>query len=603
MLDRMDERVSRLDALRAVLADKPPGLAVLFDIGERIATVPHEGGGGWPVQRIAVAGALTTDFIARTIACAAVLEGVQPVVYEAPFGSYVQEILDPSSGLHRFDADVVVLAPDWRDLVEELAPGTPGAEVAARLGAKVALFRHLWSLMRTGNRRIIQHRLVPPARRYRGLAERLLPSAIAAQVDWLNDRLFEAGRGQVTWVEVDALAAEVGTRGFAPAKFHHNARLAFDNRHLPAYLPFFRAAWRSASGQGKKVLALDLDNTLWGGVIGDDGVDGIVLGPGSPAGAAFAEWQGYIAALRGRGVVLAACSKNDPAIAATGLGHPHSRLARADFPGFACSWDDKVTGLRGLARDLNLGLDSFVFCDDNPAECDLVRRELPEVAVIHLGADPTKFIDLLDAGHWFDQQAYTSEDLGRGGMYAARAEAIAEQHAAPDVGAYLRGLEMRGGLFRPEGADLERVAQLELKTNQFNLTTRRYGAAAIAGFLGRPDAVVLAFRLADRFGDHGLTSTLIALHEGDTLRIDSWLMSCRIFSRTAEHFILRGLLDVAGERGATRILGEYRATAKNAVVADLYARLGFSPTDDPAMFARDIDAGLWPDIESAITSD
>ncbi len=600
MPDRPAAPLANLDELRAALSAKPPSLAALFDTGERIIASPP---GMWPTQRVAVLGTLTTDFIARTLACGMVLEGVQPLVYQGPFGTYVQEILDPSSPLHRFAPDLVLLAPDWRDVVETLPPTANEAEMEAAIGQKVDLFRHLWSLLsRGGACRIIQHSIAVPARRYCGLAERLLPGSIERQARRFNERLFAAGHNRVTWVDIEALAAEIGTLRFAPSKFYHNARLGFDNRYLPNYLPLFRGAWRSAFGRTRKVLALDLDNTLWGGVIGDDGVEGIVLGPATPAGEAFQDWQHYIAALRARGVVLAACSKNDPAIAETAFLHPQTVLKRADFSGFACSWDNKVQGLRLLARALNLGLDSFVFCDDNPAECDLVRRELPEVAVIHLGTDPTQFIDLLDAGHWFDQQHHTGEDLGRSDMYAARAQALEAQEAAPDVNAYLRGLRMVGRAYRPEDADMERVAQLELKTNQFNLTTRRYSAEALAGFMARPDAEVLAFRLADRFGDHGLTSTLVAFHEGDALRIDSWLMSCRIFSRTAEHFILRHLLGLAAARGARRIVGEYRPTAKNGVVADLFPRLGFTASADAAFFELAVDAPDTGTLDTTIAA-
>ena len=590
-----------LNEIRARLAAAPPGLTDIFEAGERIAAlaaspVPT----GVPQQRIAVLGALTTDFIARAIAVAAVQEGVLPVVYQAPYGSYVQEVLDPSSGLHKFSPDLVVLAPDWRDVVDDLPIGADAATATAAVCDKIDLFRHLWERIGALGCRIIQHTLVPPPRAWGGMAERLASASPTNQIRAINDGLLAAGRGRVTWVDMERLAGEVGTRNFAPDRFFHTARLGMENRHLPRYLPAFRAAWRLAFGRAKKVLALDLDNTLWGGVIGDDGVEGIRLGPASPAGEAFVEWQTYVRALRERGIVLAVCSKNDPAIAATGFDHPASVLKRDDFAAFECSWNDKVQGLRSIARTLNVGLDSLVFCDDNPAECALVRHELPEVAVVELGTDPTRFIDLLDGPHWLELSDYTPEDLGRGAMYAARARALEAAEATPDVGAFLRGLRMTGRLWRPGEPDIARVAQLEMKTNQFNLTTRRYTEAQLRTFLAREDAVVLAFALADRFGDHGLTSTLIALREGDALRVDSWLMSCRIFSRTAEPFILRGLLAIAAERGAARIVGEYIPTARNGVVADLWQRLGFRRAD--ALWVRDVADGASDGLETAIST-
>lgn len=241
-----------------------------------------------------------------------------------------------------------------------------------------------------------------------------------------------------------------------------------------------------------------------------------------------------------------------------------------------------------------------MFCDDNPAECDLIQRELPEVAVICVGTEPAGFIDLFDAGHWLDTDRYTQEDLGRSAAYTARAAALAEQAGATDVGAYLAGLEMKGSLRRPREPDIARVAQLELKTNQFNVTTRRYGEAQIRAFLKRNDAIVLSFRLRDRFGDHGLTSTLVAFLEGDTVRIDSWLMTCRIFSRTAEQFMLRGLIGVAEGMGAKRLLGEYLPTAKNDVVAGLYPRLGFAAGEGP-FFVRETGVGV-DDLTTYVTA-
>ena len=563
------------------LGDLTPGLPAIFQAGDRIAEIdPASIWPGTPLQRIAVLGALTVDYLARAVACAVAQEGVFPIVHQAPFGAYVQEVLDQGSALHRFGPDLVVVAPHWRDMVTALPIGSDTAAVDAMLSDKISLFRTMWARLGAANIRIIQHRLVPPAHHYRGEADRLAPASPARQVARLNDMLAQAGAGLVTWLDMEGLAQAIGTRRFAPAKLYHAARLEHDPKWLPDYLPVFRGAWRSANARAKKVLVLDLDNTLWGGVIGDDGVEGLTLGPGSSAGEAFSDWQHYLKALGERGVVLAVCSKNDPAVAETGFAHPCSALRRDDFAAFVCSWGDKAAGLRQIARELNLGIDSFVFCDDNPAECELIRRELPEVAVVCLGPDPTGFTDRFDAGHWFDTDSYTQEDLGRAAAYTARAAAEAEHVASTDIGAYLTGLAMKGRLQRPAEAEISRVAQLELKTNQFNLTTRRYSEADIRAFMIRPDVVVLGFRLADRFGDHGLTSTLIAVREGDALRIDSWLMSCRIFARSAEQFMLRGLIEIAREMGAERLLGEYRPTDKNAVVAELYPSMGFAAAGD-----------------------
>ena len=591
MLDRPLTPAAFLADLMQGFGGKAPTLPSIFQTGDRIEEtgtdlVPA----GTPTQRIAVLGAVTIDYLRRAVACGVLREGVFPIVYQAPFGSYVQEVLDPGSPLHAFKPELVVIATHWRDLVTDMPIGCTEADVDAAVDAKVGLFRGIWSRLIGSGAKIIQHLAVPPQQRFRGVAERLAPAAPANQIRRLNDKLLAAGNGLVTWIDMEALAAKTGTGRFSPAKFYYSAKLDFDQRYLPDYLPPFQAAWRAANARGKKVLVLDLDNTLWGGVIGDDGVEGIKLGSASPAGEAFEDWQRYIKALSDRGVILAVCSKNAPEIAETGFTHPNSVLKRSDFAAFECSWSDKAGGMKRIAQALNVGIDSFVFCDDNPAECELVRQEHPEIGVVHMGTDPAAFIDLFDAGHWFDMQAYTNEDLGRAAAYSARAAALAEQAEATDIGGYLAGLDMKGRLSRPEEADIARVAQLELKTNQFNVTTRRYSEAQIRGFMERNDAVVLAFKLADRFGDHGLTSTLVAFQEDDAMRIDSWLMSCRVFSRSAEQYILRGLIDIAEGMGAKKLVGEYKATPKNDVVADVYPRMGFSERED-GLFERPLGGG------------
>ncbi len=328
MLDHASAAASWLSNLVSDTAGKPPTLPQLFQLGDRLAaaTPPPDAA----TQRIAVVGGVTIDYLRRAIACAVAAEGVFPVTYQATFGSYVQDILDPASALHAFAPDLIVIAPSHRDLIAPLPIAATAAETDAALEPAVALFRKLWASLAARKIRIIQHLLVPPAARYRGPADRLAPAAPANQVRRLNDALLAAGRGLVHFLDMEQLATAIGSRRWSAERFHYAAKLDFDPRWLPDYLAPFRAAWRAANARAKKVLALDLDNTLWGGVIGDDGVEGIALGPASAAGEAFADWQRMLKGLAERGVVLAVCSKNAPEIAATGFTHPNSVLRREE---------------------------------------------------------------------------------------------------------------------------------------------------------------------------------------------------------------------------------------------------------------------------------
>ncbi len=533
--------------------------------------------------RIAVAGAVTTDLIARAVGVGAAQENIAPVIYQGPFGAWRQEALDGNSALHRFAPDLVVLVTDWRDAVVELPLNTPAAAVEEAVATKIAGYRRAWDALRAGSsgRRIVQHLPAAPAAQLVGIAELRSPASPRAQLAIFRAAMLAAGP-DIAFLDTEGLADD-------PAAWF-GAKLPFAQDNLPEYVARFRSVLRQITGRAKKVLALDLDNTLWGGVIGDDGVEGIALGPDTPKAEAFHAFQSYAKSLAARGVILAVCSKNDPAIAATGFSHPHSVLAHADFPAFECAWTDKAGGLRRIAKTLNVGVDSIVFADDNPAECALIREQLPEVAVVELGDDPASFIGRLEEGRWFESQGLSAEDLARGSAYQARAQAAAAESDAADLPSFLKNLEMRGRVFRAEGAALTRIAQLEGKTNQFNLNTTRHADAAIAGFAARPDALVLGATLADKFGDHGLISSIVAVAEGDALVIDNWLMSCRVFSRSLEPFMLRALLAEAAARGLARIVGSYTPTPKNDVVANLYPSLGFTEIEQGRRWERAVAA-------------
>ena len=325
-------------------------------------------------------------------------------------------------------------------------------------------------------------------------------------------------------------------------------------------------------------MVLDLDNTLWGGVIGDDGLAGIVLGQGSPAGEAHLALQAYAKGLAKRGIILAVCSKNDEANALEPfLKHPEMILRREDITCFVANWDDKATNLRRIAAQLDIGIDSLLFVDDNPFERALVRRELPDVMVPELGEDPSNYVDTIAASGWLEAVSVTSDDLARTGQYQANAQREKVKNTITDMDAYLNSLSMklRWRGFDPGG--VSRIAQLINKSNQFNLTTRRYSEAEVEAVMNDPAAIHLQLRLSDSFGDNGMISVLIArCDEGREAIIDTWLMSCRVLGRGVETAALDLLVEQARERGFSRLVGRYLPSAKNSMVAEHYQKLGFT---------------------------
>jgi FkbH-like protein len=332
----------------------------------------------------------------------------------------------------------------------------------------------------------------------------------------------------------------------------------------------------------KKCLVLDLDNTLWGGVIGDDGLAGIKLGSDAD-GEAFVAFQLFIKALQQRGIILAVCSKNDPETAAGVFrDHPDSVLRLEDFSVFVANWDNKADNIRDIAARLNIGLDALVFVDDNAQERDIVRRHLPEVAVVDLPDDPSGYIAALAEGRWFEAASFCLEDLERSRYYAENAQRAVVRSDYVDMDAYLDSLRMTAIIGAADSFHLPRMAQLIGKSNQFHLTGTRYGAAELAAIAARPDWFVRHIRLADRFGDNGLIACLALRRDHRTLHIDTWVMSCRVLGRTVEAFIAHQILALALANGCDRIVGCYVRSAKNNLVAGLYQRLGFDPAEATA---------------------
>jgi FkbH-like protein len=326
----------------------------------------------------------------------------------------------------------------------------------------------------------------------------------------------------------------------------------------------------------RKVLVLDLDNTLWGGVVAEDGVEGLEIGDTSPRGEAFKAFQRYVLLLKGRGVLLAVCSKNDLARAKEPFErHPEMVLKLGDFVAFKANWEPKSDNLLQIAADLRLGVDSLVFVDDNPAEIEIVRQFAPAVAAILLGPDPSDYVGQLQDCRLFEIQSITAEDAHRSSQYKAEEERKALESTSADMDSYLESLCMEATIreFTPE--DSPRLAQLINKSNQFNLTTRRRTEAEVMELANRPDCICFSMRLTDKFGDNGLISVVIGVIQGGVLEIDTWLMSCRVLKRQVEETMLNELLRLSAARGCERVRGVYIPTQRNGMVREFYSHLGF----------------------------
>jgi FkbH-like protein len=529
--------------------------------------------------RIGMVGSITTRLITPILELACFSDGIGAEIYEAEYGLVHQEVLDGSSGLRRFEPDVVIMAINWRDASLEpfhTAPERAVEEIIAPL-------RRLWNVCREEMRsHVIQHSFDVPPDDSTGHLGRAHPGGRARLLLRANLALLEAAPPGVSILDLDAVAAEVGRFVWNDPGLWYLAKQHPAPRAIPTLVDHYLAHLRALLGLSKKVLVLDLDNTIWGGVVGEDGVHGLRLGAHSPEGEAYAALQRYALELKQRGIVLAVCSKNNEADAKEPFEkHREMVLRLDDIAVFCANWNDKASNLREIAHRLALGLESFVFLDDNPTERALVRSKLPEVAVPEVGDDPSHYLPILSRYHYFDALALTDEDRQRATDYAANAQRAILRESADSLDGFLCSLGMSATIGAFDDANLPRIAQLVNKTNQFNLTTRRYTEEQLRAFMQNPAYWTRWFRLRDRFADNGLIGLLLAHTDTpESLEIDLWLMSCRVLGRRMEEFMFAQLVAAARLKGVRRILGRYLATPKNGMVRDLYPRLGFTGVDE-----------------------
>lgn len=527
------------------------------------------------IIRIAVLSSSTVDHLLPSIRIAGLRRSQIVKIYSPEYGQYQREIVDRKSELYNFVPDVVLFALDAQHLVQGIYSS---ADVAEALKQRLEGLSRLWSIVRQSfGSIVIQHTPMPVFETVMGENEYFSPWSKAAILSQLATRLRTTAESNgVLLLSLDRHVAQDGLAAWHDPVLWHHAKQEIHPSAAPLYGDLVMRIVAAARGMSYKCLVLDLDNTLWGGVVGDDGLEGIKIGQGSALGEAFGYFQRYIKDLSQRGVILAVCSKNDEANALEIFEkHPEMVLKRNDIACFVANWNDKASNLRYIANQLNIGVDSLVFVDDNPAERAIVRLELPMVAVPELPIDPTFYSKVISDAGYFEAVQITDEDLSRTASYQNKVEREAFAETVSDLSAYLRGLEMRACWNRFTHVDQARIVQLINKTNQFNLTTQRTTFEVISQLIDNNSVLSLQIRLMDTFGDNGIVAIVIGIPENDAIRLTTWLMSCRVLGRGLEDETLNLVVLEARRLGARRLIGEYCRSAKNAMVSEHYERLGF----------------------------
>jgi FkbH-like protein len=545
-----------------------------------------------PTLTVAVTGHGTLSALVPALTAQLARHGILLRPHLTDHDSYVFELSDPDSELHAANPDLALCVLDPAVVFDEVPTPWQVDDAEKVLAEKTALIEGIAARFAATARGVLVLNTIPLLRRHTGqLVD--LKSRARLGVLWreFNARLLALveTNPSVAVVDLDPLVAE-GIE-VTDARLDSYAKVHLSQDLLAAYAREVGHLARNLAGRTKKCLAVDLDNTVWGGVLGDDGPEGIEIG-GGYRGEAFRSFQRVLAQLASQGVLLAAVSKNDPEpVRAVLREHPDMVLREDDFVRVAASWSPKSESIAALAEDLNIGADSFVFADDSPYERGQVRHALPDVAVVDLDDEPALHPHRLLLDGWFDVRELTGEDLKRPAKYRDELVRKDFMHGFDSIADYLAELGVRVRLARVEPADVPRVSQLTLRTNQFNLTTKRLQPAEVRSLLADPAAQVLAIRSGDRFGDNGLVGAVFTRREHDVVHVENFLLSCRVFARGIEQACLSSVLAQAKAAGASAVVGRYRPTAKNGKVRDFFPRNGFVPAgveDDTSVFRHDL---------------
>jgi FkbH-like protein len=528
--------------------------------------------------RIAILGGSTTNEVADLLEIFLFASGFQPVFHQSEYGRYYEDaVLDPGD-LIAFAPDIVYIHTSYMNVQAVPPVHCSESEFKSYVEEEAGRYRQIWeSIERNLSAQIIQNNFELPAHAVLGNIDAVSCGGASRFFLALNAEFARAASADPRLLiqDIHSLSARIGLRHWFDWDRYFSYKILMTVEGNVAVARSLASMVRAIYGKSRKVLVLDLDNTIWGGIIGDDGIEKIQIGRETPVAEAYTAFQEYCLSLHRRGILLAVCSKNDEEIAKQGFEHPDSVLKLEHISSFKVNWEPKHENILAIARELNLSVDSFVFVDDNPAERAIVEAQIPGIAVPNIGNEVSRYAAVIDEGRYFEPVALSQEDLTRAALYRSNTERSNAEAQFANYGDYLDSLEMSAEIQPFNSLYLERITQLTNKTNQFNLTTRRYTLAEMEAVMQDERYVGLYGRLSDRFGDNGLISIMLGRREHDVLHIDLWLMSCRVLKRDMELAMLDVLVEHAKAANITSLRGYYLPTKKNGMVADHYEKLGF----------------------------
>ncbi len=533
-------------------------------------------------KRIAVLGGSTTSDIVKTLELFLLNAGIEPLFYESEYAQYFQDAMFPDETLLGFHPDIVFIHTSNRNVTQWPETADDAETIDAKFHAELDKFTAMWrSIQEKFHCPIIQNNFEMPLYRLLGNRDAWDIHGRTNFLTRLNDAFYAFARENESFYinDLQYISADYGLKAWSNPLFWNMYKYAMCFEAIPSFAFSVSNIIKSIFGKNKKALALDLDNTLWGGVVGDDGVDGIEIGQETGVSQSYYEFQSYVKQLKSIGIVLTVCSKNDRENAIAGLNHPEGALKPDDFVIIKANWENKDRNIAETAAELNILPDAIVFADDNPAEREIVRTQIQGAAVPEMDG-VENYITTIDRSGFFEVTSFSEDDLKRNEMYKKNALRAAEMASFGDYGEYLRSLEMRAVIDDFLPVYIARITQLTNKSNQFNVTTKRYTPAEMEETFQSPEYIRLYGKLIDKFGDNGVVSVVIGRKREKTLDIELWLMSCRVLKRDMELAMLDRLVERCRAAGLETIRGYYYPTAKNNMVRGLFENFGFQKVSE-----------------------